>query len=141
MIHSLSIYINWVVHGKGSFIAQVSRSAPCRCGRFECARPTERNTCRDRIQVAFHRFSETIENYQGIAQELRGDALVAEFERASDAVAAALSYQAANAEFNASLEDDIQPQIRIGISLGEVVIADNTITCAGVVLAQQSDIN
>jgi class 3 adenylate cyclase len=96
---------------------------------------------RDRIQVAFHRFSETIENYQGIAQELRGDALVAEFERASDAVAAALSYQAANAEFNASLEDDIQPQIRIGISLGEVVIADNTITCAGVVLAQQSDIN
>jgi len=91
----------------------------------------------ERIQTVFNRFSDTIETYEGVAHELRGDALVAEFERASDAVAAALSYQAANAEFNASLEDDIQPQMRIGISLGEVVIADNTITGAGVVLAQR----
>ena len=91
----------------------------------------------ERIQTAFHHFSETIKDYGGIAHELRGDALVAEFERASDAVAAALSYQATNAEFNTTLDDDIRPQMRMGISLGEVVIADDTITGAGVVLAQR----
>ena len=85
----------------------------------------------ERIQATFRRFSETIKYYNGIAHELRGDALVAEFERASDAIEAALAYQAANTEINAKLEDNIQPQMRIGISLGEVVIADNTITGAG----------
>jgi adenylate cyclase len=91
----------------------------------------------ERILAAFHHFSETIKTYGGIARELRGDALVAEFERASDAVPAALAFQVLNNEFNAKLDDDIQPQLRIGISLGEVVIADNTITGAGVVLAQR----
>lgn len=91
----------------------------------------------ERIQSTFNRFSETIESYEGITHELRGDALVAEFGRASDAVAAALSYQAENAEYNATLDNDIQPQMRVGISLGEVVIADHTITGAGVVLAQR----
>ena len=42
----------------------------------------------ERIQNTFQRFSETIKSYQGIAHELRGDALVAECQRASDAVAA-----------------------------------------------------
>ncbi len=91
----------------------------------------------ERIQNTFHRFSETIESYEGIAHELRGDALVAEFERASDAVAAALACQVENKQLNQSLDDDIRPQLRIGISLGEVVIADGTITGAGVVLAQR----
>jgi adenylate cyclase len=91
----------------------------------------------ERIQAAFHHFSETIKTYGGITRELRGDALVAEFERASDAVPAALAFQVLNEEFNSKLDDDIQPQLRIGISLGEVIIADNTITGAGVVLAQR----
>jgi adenylate cyclase len=91
----------------------------------------------ERIQASFQRFSETIETYEGVTHELRGDALVAGFERASDAVAAALSFQAANAESNTTITDDIQPQMRIGISLGEVVVADGTITGAGVVLAQR----
>jgi class 3 adenylate cyclase len=91
----------------------------------------------ERIQAVFHQFSETIISYGGITRELRGDALVAEFERASDAVPAALAFQVLNREFNSKLDDDIQPQLRIGISLGEVIIADNTITGAGVVLAQR----
>lgn len=91
----------------------------------------------ERIQAAFNKFSETINSYGGITHELRGDALVVEFERASDAVAAALAHQAENTEFNTTLDDDIRPQMRMGISLGEVVIADNTITGAGVVLAQR----
>ena len=91
----------------------------------------------ERIQAAFHQFSKTISSYGGITQELRGDALVAEFDRASDAVPAALAFQVLNGAFNSNLDDDIQPQLRIGISLGEVIIADNTITGAGVVLAQR----
>ena len=91
----------------------------------------------ERIQSTFQRFSETIKAYGGITRELRGDALVAEFERASDAVIAAIAFQAQNEEFDVDLSDEIKPTLRIGISLGEVVIADNTITGAGVVLAQR----
>ena len=90
-----------------------------------------------RIQNAFHRFSDTIEAYGGITLELRGDALVAKFDRASDCLVASLAFQVANSELNATLGDNIQPQLRIGISLSEVVIADNTVTGAGVVLAQR----
>ena len=35
------------------------------------------------------------------------------------------------------LDDDIQPRIRVGIAMGEVVIADNTVTGVGVVLTQR----
>ena len=90
-----------------------------------------------RIQDVFHRFSEVINTYGGETRELRGDALVAEFDRASDSVAAALAFQLQNSEANLSLEDEIRPQLRIGISLGEVVVADNTVTGGGVVLAQR----
>ncbi len=91
----------------------------------------------ERMQDAFRRFSTTIESYGGIAHEIRGDALVAEFARASDAVSAALAFQFANEDHNKGVTDDIRPELRIGISLGEVVIADGTITGLGVVLAQR----
>jgi class 3 adenylate cyclase len=91
----------------------------------------------ERIQNSFRRFSETIEAYRGVTHELRGDALVAEFDRASNAVCAGFAFQADNSLVNATLEDDIRPELRIGISMGEVVIADNTITGEGVVLAQR----
>jgi TolB-like protein/Tfp pilus assembly protein PilF len=90
-----------------------------------------------RIQSLFKSFVKTIDAYRGITRELRGDALVAEFDRASDAVAAAIVFQVLNGEFNSTIDDDIQPHLRIGISLGEVIIADNTITGAGIVLAQR----
>jgi len=91
----------------------------------------------ERIKGAFDRFSEIISSYSGITRELRGDALLAEFDRASDAVSAALAFQISNRDFNSTLKDDIQPSLRIGVSLGEVIVADNTITGAGVVLAQR----
>lgn len=90
-----------------------------------------------RIQDTFKRFGETVFKYQGQVRELRGDALLAEFDRASDAVSAALSFQCDQAVFNAQLKDDIRPLVRVGIAMGEVVIADDTITGAGVVLAQR----
>ena len=91
----------------------------------------------ERITSAFKNFAQTIQEYGGQVHEIRGDALVAEFARASDAVCAAIAGQKGNTAHNKTLDDDIIPEIRIGISLGEVVIADNTITGAGVVLAQR----
>jgi len=91
----------------------------------------------ERIRDAFRRFSDTIRAYGGTPQELRGDALLATFGRASDAVSAALFFQHQNARRNESLDDDIQPQVRVGIALGEVVIADGTLTGSDVVMAQR----
>ncbi len=90
-----------------------------------------------RIQDGFRRLSETIKAYGGIPREIRGDALVAEFGRASDAVTAAIAFQIKNTDFNAQLDDDIKPELRMGISLGEVIVADNTVTGEGIVLAQR----
>ncbi len=91
----------------------------------------------ERMQDAFHRLSATISNYEGIAHEIRGDALVAEFTRASDAVTASLAFQATNTTHNEQLSDDIRPVLRIGIAMGEVVVADSTVTGEGIVLAQR----
>jgi len=91
----------------------------------------------ERIQDTFRRFSATISSYGGIAHEIRGDALVAEFARASDAVTASLAFQATNTTHNEQLSDDIRPMLRIGIAMGEVVVADSTVTGEGIVLAQR----
>ena len=91
----------------------------------------------DRIRDVFQRFSEIIQAYGGTPQEVRGDALLATFSRASDAVSASLSFQTGNTHHNETLDDDIRPEVRIGISLGEVVIADGTLTGPGVVMAQR----
>ena len=75
----------------------------------------------ERIQDTFQRFSRNIEKYYGVVHELRGDALLAEFERASDAVAAALAFQADQAYNNSRLTDDLQPTVRVGIDRKSVV--------------------
>ena len=81
-----------------------------------------------RIQETFRCFGDTITKYQGHVRELRGDALLAEFERVSDAVTAALAFQTEQIDYNAQLNDSIQPTVRVGIAMGEVIIADDTIT-------------
>lgn len=91
----------------------------------------------ERIQAAFRKFSEIITAYGGVADEVRGDALVAEFEKASDAISAGLSFQADNAKRNVEISDEIRPELRIGVGMGEVIVADSTVTGAGVVLAQR----
>lgn len=93
----------------------------------------------ERIQATFRRFGDTIARYHGRVRELRGDALLAEFERASDAVTAALAFQTDQAQHDAHIEDDIRPAVRVGIAMGEVVFADRTVTGAGVVLAQRME--
>ncbi len=93
----------------------------------------------ERIQTAFRRFGDTIARYHGRVRELRGDALLAEFERSSDAVTAALAFQADQTEHNAQLNDAIRPTVRVGIAMGEVVFADRTVTGAGVILGQRME--
>jgi adenylate cyclase len=90
-----------------------------------------------RIQDTFRRFSETIVSHGGTAHEIRGDAIVAEFTKASDAVSASLAFQEANRAHNDDLPDEICPIVRVGIALGEVVVANNTVTGEGIVLAQR----
>lgn len=90
-----------------------------------------------RIQDAFRRLSQSIASHGGIAHEIRGDALVAEFPKASDAMAASVEFQAANAAHLKELPDQVCPVLRIGIAMGEVVVADDTVTGEGVVLAQR----
>lgn len=91
----------------------------------------------ERIRDTFQRFTDTIRLYSGVAHEIRGDALVAEFPMASDAVSASLAFQEANAAHLDKLGDDIRPVLRIGIAMGEVIVADHTVTGDGVVLAQR----
>ncbi|MFT5115674.1 MAG: adenylate cyclase [Parasphingorhabdus sp.] len=98
---------------------------------------TNETVAHQRMQDMFVRFSATIKSYSGLTHELRGDALVAEFQRASDAVSASLLFQFENTAIIDQLDDAIRPAMRIGIAMGEVVIADNTITGEGVVLAQR----
>ncbi len=91
----------------------------------------------ERIRDAFRRLSERVAAYGGVTHELRGDALVAEFGRASDALCAAIAFQAENKALNATQDASVHAALRIGISMGEVVVADNTVIGEGVVLAQR----
>ena len=90
-----------------------------------------------RMVDAFERFAASIEGFDGTVQEIRGDALLATFDRASDAVSAALDFQAQHAATLEAIADGIRAELRVGIAMGEVIVADNTITGAGVVLAQR----
>jgi adenylate cyclase len=91
----------------------------------------------ERIHNSFHHFSDTIRMYHGKTLELRGDALLAEFDLPSDAVSATLAFQTDHACHNSQIKGNLRPTIRVGIAMGEVIIADGTITGAGVVLAQR----
>lgn len=91
----------------------------------------------ERIKSAFQRFSDVIVSYQGKVNEIRGDALVAQFERASDAVTATLAFQHSQVRHNEQFVDDNFPELRVGIALGEVVIDGHIVTGSGLVLAQR----
>jgi adenylate cyclase len=91
----------------------------------------------ERIQSAFLSLAELTKSHGGQAHEIRGDALVAEFPRPSDAVNTAMQFQAEHLTTLEAIEGEIRPQLRIGVAMGEVIVADNMITGAGVVMAQR----
>ena len=90
-----------------------------------------------RTRAAFKSLANTVKRYGGTSREIRGDALVAEFSRASDAVSAALAGQTDNRCFNQTLDAQEKLELRIGIGIGEVIVADKTVTGAGVVMAKR----
>ena len=97
----------------------------------------DESVAHNRITQTFKRFKDVIRQYNGNVHEIRGDALVAEFSLASDALCASLEFQFRQKKYLEELNDEILPIARIGITLGEVVIADGTVTGSGVVLAQR----
>ena len=105
-------------------------------GSTELVRQDEQ-LAHQRIQETFRRLSSTIDKYQGHVLELRGDALLAEFGHSLDAVCAALSFQADQNIYIDRIEDDLKPVVRIGVAMGEVVVADSTVTGSGAVQAQR----
>lgn len=91
----------------------------------------------ERIRRLYKRFAATIARYHGQISEQSGDALLARFDRAADAVCAALAFQATQREYLALVEDEIRPLVRIGIASGEVALAEGVIGGPGVVLARR----
>ena len=81
-------------------------------GSTELVRSDEALT-HQRIVHAFRRFSETISNHDGETLGVWGDALLAEFSKPSDAIAASLAFQTANATCNEEMPDDIRPAVRM----------------------------
>jgi adenylate cyclase len=92
-----------------------------------------------RIKDSFKRLGTVVSSYHGQVCELRGDAMVAQFGRASDAVAAALAFQERQAIHIEKFDDGINPSLRIGIALGEVIVDNYVMTGVGVVLAQRTE--
>jgi len=89
------------------------------------------------ILEAFRRFSENIGRYHGRLQELRSDVLLIKLELASDVVMTTLSFKSGHQECLFNTKMLVNQEFIACITLGAVVIADSSITGAGVVLAQR----
>ena len=89
------------------------------------------------IQQLYRRITEICVNNSGVARELRGDAIVAEFENAEDALKAAISIQSMNRMLVGNRLGRLNPPMRIGISFGEILSDDNITTGLPVIRAQR----
>ena len=87
------------------------------------------------IQQTFNKLSNVIKHYGGKVLEIRGDALLAEFSQASKAVYAACHFQSIGAERTNTSETMVQ--LRIGVSLGEIIVSSGAVSGAGIVMAQR----
>lgn len=90
-----------------------------------------------RIRQLYHRISEICLCHTGIARELRGDAVVAEFDRAEDAINTAIAIQSMDKMIFSHRLGRLNPPMRIGISYGKVIGHDNVITGLAVIRAQR----
>ena len=68
-----------------------------------------------------------VERHKGRIVKLMGDGILMEFTSAVSAVRCAVELQAAMAAANASLPEDEKIVLRVGISLGDVVVEDSDI--------------
>lgn len=79
------------------------------------------------VTGCFDRLADCIRRFAGAVCEKRGDALLARFEQPSDGLGAALMYQRDAKAQSSRLDDDVRPELRIGINLGEVIADRGTI--------------
>ena len=70
---------------------------------------TDEQLAHERIRETFDEFSATIKQYAGRVLELRGDALLAEFERPSDAVSQRSRFNPATRNFYPALTTALNP--------------------------------
>jgi adenylate cyclase len=86
----------------------------------------------DREEETIRRFTEAstvfwdlVKKHQGTIFNTAGDAILARFDSAVDAVRCAIDIQDANNADNAQLPDEQKMLFRIGIAIGDVLVAEN----------------
>jgi len=89
------------------------------------------------IRQIYARLCRVAQAHRGIVRELRGDAAVVEFAAVEDALRAALAIQTANGLLNCSRLGKINPDIRSGLSFGNIVSDERMITGLAVIRAQR----
>ncbi len=95
------------INGKEPSVRYISCHLARRRSRLNRIVQQDKELVHAHIQGGFRRFSDTIKKRRGHVLEIHGDALLAEFERASQAVSAALSFQADQTNYNNRLTDDL----------------------------------
>jgi adenylate cyclase len=86
--------------------------------------------CREEETVQrFHQaasvFADLVKKYQGTVFNTAGDAILAKFDSAVDAARCAIDIQDANSAQNASIAEPEKLLFRIGIAIGDVLVAEN----------------
>ena len=77
----------------------------------------------------------SVEHHNGKVDDAKGDAILAEFASAVNAVSCAVEIQRQLSERNASLPEERKMRLRIGVNLGDVIVKDDTIYGDGVNIA------
>ena len=78
-----------------------------------------------RFRQAAAMFSDLVKKYQGAVFNTAGDAILAQFDSAVDATRCALDIQDANNASNAHIPERERVLFRIGIAIGDVLVAEN----------------
>lgn len=83
----------------------------------------EEDTVR-RFRVAAAEFASLVQQHQGRVFNTAGDAILAEFASAVDAMRCAIAIQDVNNARNAAIESERRVLFRIGLAVGDVVVGD-----------------
>jgi class 3 adenylate cyclase len=78
-----------------------------------------------RLREASTIFSDLVTKYHGRVFKTAGDAILADFESAVDATRCAIDIQDANNAQNAGIAEDMRLLFRIGIAVGDVLVAED----------------
>jgi class 3 adenylate cyclase len=79
----------------------------------------------DRFRQAATIFTDLVKKYQGAVFNTAGDAILAQFDSAVDATRCALDIQDANNANNVHVPEQQKLLFRIGIAIGDVLVAEN----------------